>query len=255
MQILTMEQGTPEWHSARLGLPTASEFSNIIADWEAAETEHDRWQRNRAIIAAINDGAQRKDLAEKYGITAQTVGAIFKKGAPETFHRPRAKMSATYMRKLAGERITGHPADESYTNAHMERGKTMEAEARSFYEFTTGTEVERVGLIKNHGAGASPDGLIGDDGLLEIKTALPHILIGYHEAATVPPEHGAQVMGQLWISERQWVDLLIYWPGMPPFQSRVQRNDTYIEKKLAPAVREFTDELEALVARLGRRAA
>ena len=198
-----MEQGSEAWHDARVGLPTASNFSAILANGRG--------------------------------------------GAP-------SKTRLTYLRKLAGERITGQPA-ENYTNAHMDRGKAMEAEARALYEFTAGVEVERVGLIKNHGAGASPDGLVGDDGLLEIKTALPHILIGYHEAATVPPEHVAQLQGQLWVSERAFCDLMIYWPGMPPFQARVKRDDTYIESKLAPAVQSFTAELAALVERLHNRRA
>jgi len=193
-----MEQGSPEWHAARVGLPTASNFS--------------------AILASGRDGGP-------------------------------SKMRRTYMRKLAGERITGEPA-ENYTSADMRRGKAMEAEARAFYEFTASVEVKRVGLIKNHGAGASPDGLVGSDGLLEIKTAAPHVLIEHIEAARVPSEHVAQVQGQMWISERQWNDLLIFWPGMRPFKARVGRADRYIEGKLQPAVLRFIDELEEMVERL-----
>lgn len=198
MEILRCEQNSPEWVAARVGIPTASEFSSILASGRG--------------------------------------------GGP-------SKTRLTYMRKLAGERITGQPA-ENYHNAHMDRGKAMEAEARSLYEFTNGVTTEQVGFIKNHGAGASPDGLVGDDGLIEIKTAMPHILIGYIEAGKFPSEHVAQVQGQIWVSERAFCDLLIYWPAMPPFQVRVERDHGYIERTLAPGVQRFIDELDDMVARI-----
>ncbi len=202
MEIIRCEQNTPEWIEAKIGIPSASQFSAILASGRG--------------------------------------------GGP-------SKTRLTYMRKLAGERITGQPA-ENYRNAHMDRGHAMEPEARRLYEFTEGVTVERVGFIKNHGAGASPDSLVGDEGLLEIKTALPHLLIGYLDADRFPSEHVAQVQGQMWVSERAWCDLLIYWPGMPPFQARAERDDNYIDRTLAPGVLRFVDELEDMVARLGRDA-
>ena len=198
LEILSMEQGSPEWFAARCGIPTASNFSKILANGRG--------------------------------------GAA-------------SKTRLSYLRDLAGERLTGQPA-ETFTNHHMDRGKSMEAEARSYYEFTEGVSVEQVGFIKNHGAGASPDGLIGEDGLWECKTALPRILIEHLEAGRVPPEHLPQIQGQLWVTERQWCDLLIYWPSMPVFQSRIERDDSWIAGTLAPKVLAFVDDLEALVEKL-----
>ena len=198
MEIIACEQNSDEWFSAKLGIPSASQFSAILASGKGP--------------------------------------------AP-------SKTRRTYLRKLAGERITGRPA-ENYRNAHMDRGRAMEAEARALYEFTNGVTAEQVGFIKNHGAGASPDALVGDDGLLEIKTAAPHVLIGHIEAGKFPTEHFAQVQGQMWVSERVWVDVLIYWPGMPAFQTRAPRDDDYIERILAPGVQRFIDELDDMVARL-----
>ena len=198
MEVINCEQNSDEWVAARVGIPTASQFTDVLAKGKG--------------------------------------------GAP-------SKMRRTYLHKLAGERITGKPAD-NFHNAHMDRGHAMEAEARRFYEFTNDVKVERVGFIKNHGAGASPDSLVGVEGLLEIKTALPHILIGYILAAKPPPEHVAQAQGQMWVSERAFCDLLIYWPEMPPFQHRVERDDTYIDDTLAPKVRAFLDDLEELVEKL-----
>lgn len=198
VEILEMEQRSPEWYEARLGIPTASNFSAILASGRG--------------------------------------------GAP-------SKTRLTYLRKLAGERITGQQA-EDYSNAYMERGRTMEAEARELYGFTVDDEIRQIGFGRNHGAGASPDALVGDAGMLEIKTQAPHLLIGTIEDGRVPSEHTAQVQGNLWVFERDWIDVLIYFSGMPEFRARVSRDDRYIDGTLAPGVRRFIDELEELVERL-----
>ncbi len=251
LEIVDCEQNSPEWVEARLGLPTASEFASIVADWEAANAELARWQRNRAIIAAVHDGRSRKEVAEELGLTASTISAIVKKGEPDEFSRPRAKLSATYLRKLAGERITGRPA-VNVSTAATRRGHQMEPKARALYEFANGVAVERVGLIKNHGVGYSPDGLVGELGLLEIKSMEPHILIEHWEAGSVPPEHAAQIQGGMWVAEREWLDFCGYCPGMLPLDFRVARDDEFITQTLVPAIVAFRQELENLVARLSR---
>lgn len=154
----------------------------------------------------------------------------------------------TYMRKLAGEIITGEPM-EAFTNAHMERGKLMEQEARDLYAFMTDTEPQQVGFIKSGRKGASPDSLIESDGGLEIKTKLPHLLIELLESGEVPSEHVAQVQGGMWVAEREWWDFVAYWPKLPLFVKRIYRDEAYI-KKLSEAVDQFNGELDALVSRI-----
>jgi hypothetical protein len=156
-----------------------------------------------------------------------------------------SKTRSTYMLKLAGEIITGEPM-ESFTNAHMERGQRMEPDARELYAFMTDTEVEPVGFIRDGDKGASPDGLIGEHGLLEIKTTLPHLLIPLLLSGDAPPEHTAQVQGQLWVADRQWCDLVVYWPKMPLFIKRIERDEGYINK-LSDEVRVFNRELRKVV--------
>ena len=114
-----------------------------------------------------------------------------------------SKTRRDYLYKLAGEVITGQ-LTEGHSNAHMERGHAMEPEARSAYAFMYDHDPQLVGFIRNGRAGASPDSLIGDAGLLEIKTKLPHLMIEAMFRDDMPPEHRAQVQGQLWISEREW---------------------------------------------------
>lgn len=158
-----------------------------------------------------------------------------------------SKTRQTYLYKLAGEILTGQPMD-NFSNHHMERGHEMEPEARQFYAFLQDAEPEQVGFITNGPKGCSPDSLIGSDGMLEIKTKLPHLLIGCHEAGGFPSEHWAQCQGQLWVAEREWVDLVCYWPRLQPLIVRAHRDDDYIAK-LAEAVDQFNDELAALVAK------
>lgn len=156
----------------------------------------------------------------------------------------------TYLYKLAGEIITGEPA-ESYSNAHMERGKEMEAAAREHYAFITEADPELVGFITNGPKGCSPDALIGDDGMLEIKTKLPHLQIECLFRGDLPPEHRAQCQGALWVAEREWIDFCSYWPKMPPFIVRVTRDDAYIAE-LASAVDAFNAELAEIVDKVRR---
>lgn len=194
MEIIDCIQGTPEWFRARAGIPTASEFSTVMASGRG--------------------GAE-------------------------------SKTRKTYMLKLAGEILTGEPMD-SYSNHHMERGKVMEDEARELYVFINDVEPVRVGFIKNGNKGCSPDSLIGEKGALEIKTALPHIQIETLLKDEFPPEHKAQCQGVLWVSEREWIDIVVYWPKLPPFIKRAYRDDVYI-KTMETAVNAFCDELNSLV--------
>lgn len=156
-----------------------------------------------------------------------------------------SKTRATYMYKLAGEIITGEPMD-SFSNAHMERGKEMEGEARDTYAFVTGAAPELVGFIRSGQTGCSPDSLVDANGMAEIKTKLPHLQIETLFRGDVPPEHVAQCQGNLWVAKREWIDFVSYWPKMPIFVKRVYRNEAYI-LNLADAVDAFNAELAALV--------
>lgn len=153
-----------------------------------------------------------------------------------------------YLHQLAAEIVTGDPVD-GYTNAAMERGRQQEAEARRMYAFIHDAEPLLVGFIRNGNCGASPDALLGEDGLLEIKTRAPHLQVELLLADRFPPEHRAQVQGGLWVSERDWCDLAVYSPGLPLFTTRQYRDDAYIAN-LAGEVARFNDELAAIVERV-----
>lgn len=183
--------------------------------------------------------------AARAGIpTASEFASILAKG--------EGKMRRSYMLRLAGELITGFPA-ETYSNAHMERGREMEAEARDYYALVSTEPVTRVGFVRDEakGAGCSPDSFVGGTGALEIKTAIPSVLIDKIDRGGFPSEHKAQCQGVLWVAEREWIDLLVYWPGMPPYTVRARRDEDYI-KTLASEVARFHDDLAAMVEKVRR---
>lgn len=150
-----------------------------------------------------------------------------------------------YMLELIGERLTGTVAP-GYTNEHMERGKVMEAEARDLYAMVQSVDPKQIGFIRRGGIGASPDSLIDDNGLTEIKTKLPHLHLEVLLANEMPSEHKPQVQGELLVSEREWCDFVSYWPGLPIFIKRIYRDEDYI-KKLGQGVQDFIDEMSLLM--------
>jgi putative phage-type endonuclease len=163
---------------------------------------------------------------------------------------------ANYMADLIAERLTGVPT-ESYTSAAMAHGIATEPEARTAYEFLTDASVELVGFI-NHPripmAGASPDGLIGTDGLIEIKCPTS-THIGNLLGPSVDDRYKKQINRQLACTERQWCDLVSFDPRMPPEMQvlirRVHRDGKMI-RELENAVVQFLRELEEKIAGLQR---
>src|SRR3546814_3588382 len=99
------------------------------------------------------------------------------------------------MRKPIAERLSGRVVQTGAGNAHTERGHEQEPEARELYAFLRDAEPVQVGFIRRGPVGCSPDSLVGDDGLLEIKTKLGHLQIEVLESGAMPSDHYAQVQG------------------------------------------------------------
>jgi hypothetical protein len=186
-------------------------------------------------------GSDTWKLARMGRPTASNFGAVMAKGK-------EGKTRRSYMMRLAGELLTGEPAETAVTY-HMRRGISMEPEARDYYAFITNVDPQLVGHIINGTVGCSPDALIGKNGLLQIKTALPHLLIEKLIADEFPPEHKAQCQGELWVAEREWIDICVYWPTLPPLIKRAYRDERFIIH-LANCVNAFCDELSLVVERV-----
>lgn len=186
------EQGSEEWFNARLGIPSASQFKRIV------DTKG-KWSRS---AMAYCD---------------ELVGEII---TGRTSKKPRK---------------TKPPEENDPSNPYywMDRGTNMEDEARNHYMAMTGEEVRQVGfgVWQPLSIGCSPDGLIGEDGGLEIKCPSPAVHNGYLRDQRVPPVYLQQVMGSLLVTGRQWWDFFSYHPDFSrQLLIRVQRDEEYIDK-------------------------
>lgn len=155
---------------------------------------------------------------------------------------------ANYMAQLIAERLTGVPAD-SFTNAAMQWGTEKEPEARAAYEFMTDTTVELVGFVDHPHilmTGASPDGLVSGDGMIEIKCPQSATHIDTLLGGKVPGKYITQMQWQMACAGRVWCDFISYDPRLPAtmalFIKRVVRDDAMI-KQLEADVIEFLGEL------------
>jgi putative phage-type endonuclease len=175
------------------------------------------------------------------------VMAKLKNGSP-------AAARINYLVDIATERLT-KSATPHYTNSAMQWGVTHEAGARILYEQRRQLQVEETGFIHHAelDAGASPDGLVDWDGLIEIKCPYNSSVHVMTWMDGMPEDHIAQVQGQLWITGRQWCDYVSFDPRMPDrlqlYVERIERNDSFIAG-LETEIRKFLIDVDSMVAKL-----
>ena len=165
-----------------------------------------------------------------------------------------------YIYEICAERITGAPQEQFVTEA-MKDGIEREPKAIEYYEFLTGKHVDTVGLITNDSnrVGASPDGLIDDDGGLEIKCPTLKTHLEYIDKGILPDKYIPQVYGSLYLSGREYWDFLSYHPDASEFMIRTTANDEhYLKWKAAfePVLSDFISRIDCLMAKIqGKEAA
>lgn len=169
---------------------------------------------------------------------------------------------ANYAAQLVAERLTGNVAP-SYTNAAMEWGVLTEAEARAAYSFYADTTVEECGFIPHPAiamTGASPDGLVGCDGLVEIKCPQTAGHIETILGAGIAAKYGTQMQWQMACTGRAWCDFASFDPRMPErmrlFVQRVVRDDKMIgdlEREVAAFLAEVGKSVASLEAAFAQR--
>lgn len=162
---------------------------------------------------------------------------------------------ANYAAELVAERLTGF-AVEGYVNAAMQHGINTEAEARAAYEFRTDLTVTEIAFIEHPNiamTGASPDGLVGEDGMLELKCPNTATHIETLRSGAVPGKYETQMQWQMACSGRKWCDFVSYDPRLPEsmrlFVKRIPRDEKRISA-LETEVTTFLAEIEATVADL-----
>ena len=193
MKILAdLEQGSPEWKAARAAKVTASRAKDA------------------------RDYKQPTAAQKKEGLT---------KGEPSS------KLIA-YASQVAVERIAQKPMDMTFENWQMREGHVQEPVARAAYEAATGNLVEEVGAIVTDDDCFlySPDGLVGDDGLVEIKTLFsPERIINIVADGDIQ-DFIDQCMFGLWLTGRKWIDLVIWCPALEHMDiKRIERDENAIE--------------------------
>lgn len=164
---------------------------------------------------------------------------------------------ANYAAQLLCERLTG-TVEPSFQNAAMQWGSDQEPYAREAYEYRTGTFVDQVAFVDHPRiamSGASPDGLIGADGLVEIKAPNTATHLDTLLGQKIPGKYQTQMAWQLACTGRAWVDFVSFDPRLPDeyrlFIKRYERDDTLIEE-LEKEVISFLVEIDAKIADLGR---
>jgi YqaJ-like viral recombinase domain len=204
-EALALEQGSPEWLEARVGVITASRAGDVIA--------------------------------------------MKKRGDGEKQER------ANYRAELICERLTGQPYPH-YVSIEMQWGLDQEPFARAAYELQRGLIVDTVGFVLHPGIpgfGCSPDGFVGDDGLIQIKCPTTATHINWLRAGTVPVEHCPQMLAEMSCTGRIWCDFVSFDPRLPDhlqlFVVRYHRDEQFI-RSMEREVVHFRGEIESVLASL-----
>ncbi len=199
MKIHDLKQGSPEWHKARLGIPTASEFDALISPLGKVRT---------------GEGVE------------------------------------TYLHRKLCEHIMGCPQSEG-SSFSMENGSILENEARPWLAVSHDLAIETVGFITTDDsrAGASPDGLIGDEEGLEIKCPTNPVHLKYLLAGVLPSEYVAQVQGSMYVTGRPRWRFLSYSRQFPPLILTVP-HDAIFQANLKTALDGFNARFDAALTRI-----
>lgn len=233
MIVLTHPQGSQDWLQARVGVCTASRFTDAI-DVIGALTE-----QQQKFVDAMLAGTSEASAIQLAGYKKRpSAEAVERALAGEPTVTPSAKAIA-YAWLIAFETIAREPLDDTFVTYAMRRGRELEPYARAVYEQRTKCFIEEVSLILTDDSmfGYSADGFRDDDGLIEIKCPLSCEKLGQVWASpeTAHLEYIDQINGGLWITGRKYCDLVVYCPWLAPvgkdlFVKRIYRDEDAIER-------------------------
>ena len=164
-----------------------------------------------------------------------------------------SKQATAYAAKIVAKQLGVYT--EPPPTFWQEWGIEQESNAKAAYTAMTGREIQDAGFIipdNTDAYGGSPDGLVGDDGLVEIKCPAPETLISYHAAGELPVQYRPQVQGLLLISGRLWCDFLAFHPELSPFLIRVEPDMKY-QEKMAEGLLLLLKEIERIRASVKRQ--
>ena len=187
-------------------------------------------------------------------LTASVIGQLV---TPKTMKLANNETSRALVRTLAAERITSW-VEPTFPSRDMERGNWDEPIAREIYETATGNDVQQVGFMTrtfaDYEIGYSPDGLVGDDGLIEIKSRRQKTQLDTILTNTVPAMNMAQLQAGLLVSGREWCDYISFCGGMPLFIKRVYPDKRW-QSLLVDAADNFELDVHQLIKAFKKNAA
>lgn len=240
-----LEQGSDAWLAARCGLVTASTVGQLVTSRQPTAIETDCPECG-ALTAEPCVGkrtpAPLKTLHPARAAAARELDRVI--GADMNSDTAKALVMT-----LVAERITSH-VELVFPSRDMERGTLSEPFARDIYSENYAPASEIGFMVRDFGGykiGFSPDGLVGDDGLLEIKAPRQKKHLATILSDEVPLEHIAQCQTGLLVSGREWIDFLSYNGGMPLWRKRVEPDEKW-QAAIKEAVSEFEMTANEMVA-------
>ena len=201
------------------------------------------------IVDNIKQGSAEWLAARIGKVTASRMSAVLSKGRGDA----PSKTAETYMMELIVEKLTGEPTP-FFETADMKWGTETEEDARLMYQIRNNVAIREVAYIsEGENLLVSPDGLVGDNGLIEIKCPKSATQLKRALTDNYSKDYTAQIQMQLWISKREWCDFLSYDPRLPKktgyLEQRVQRDEKYI-KNMSEKTNEFIDRMGELLEKL-----
>lgn len=222
----------------------------------------------------LEQGSEEWLAARRGIVTASVVGELV---TPKTLTVANNDKSRALTALLVAERITGW-SDPNFMSADMQRGHDVEPIARDLYSETVAPVTELGFMVREFTMpwdsnelvqsvdevpptwklGYSPDGLVGDDGLIEVKAPRAKTHLMTHLSGEMPLHHMPQIQAGLLVADREWCDFISFYAGMPPFIKRVHRDEKWgaviveaveqFESKAEDMIRAYTDKTTGLPA-------
>lgn len=240
-------QGSDEWLAARCGILTASVIGKLIS-----KSSPDPLTVGCVKCLAMRDqpcvSLARKDRPPIKTLHDERLAAAA--DLPPVYTMADTDTAQTAIRTLAAERITGH-VEYVHPTFDMQRGHDDEPYAREAYAAHKGVQVAEVGFMtletESYKIGFSPDGLVGDDGLIEIKSRKPHSHLATILAGRPPAYNLAQMQTGMFVTDREWCDYVSFSAGLPLYVKRVYWDADWF--KIIPEVAtQFETNIASIVA-------
>lgn len=240
-----LQQGSPEWHDQRRGMVTASVVGNLLSVGKPGAIAYDCTKcpaKATNPCVGLRDGKPLKNMHPERAAVAEANKAT----APLVIEVANNSTSRGLTRLLTAERLTGFTEDTFVSDDMFRGAEIVEPLARDAYREHHAPVTEVGFMIRDDwgfSIGYSPDGLVGDDGLIEVKSRRQKIHLGTILADKVPAENMPQLQCALLVSGRAWIDYVSYCGGMPLWTKRVFPDQPWFDA-IIQAVRTFESAAE-----------